>query len=158
MGKTRETQQSIDPRLTEAAVRNLDRAEAAGYIPFMPNRGATVAAFTPQQTAAFDMSNQAASAFGFSPLADYVPPPVVMTGGVAGHSAAPIYDEMKALSVDPARQQQIDSFFPAIGANVDIARGGGNKLRDKLKNGGILDLMFGPVKSNSGGEMYGRRT
>ncbi len=111
MGKTRETEQSIDPKLSAASGRNLDRAEKAGMIPFMPNRGATIAAFTPQQRSAFNMSNDAAAAYGFETLGDYVPPPIVTTGGIAGHSPAAAYDEMKAASVPLALQQYIDSFF-----------------------------------------------
>ncbi len=119
MGKTREQKSEIDPRLTDASVRNLNRAEAAQMIPFQPNRGMTIAGFTPQQQAAFGMADDAATAFGFDSAGPYIPPAGETVGGIYGHSSAGHYDDMMRRSVSPFLQDYVNSFF--IDPNAPIA-------------------------------------
>lgn len=68
MGKggqqTSTTRTEIDPQLREVALQNMRLADEIGSIGTPINRGAQVAGFTPQQMAAFQGTDQAASAFG----------------------------------------------------------------------------------------------
>lgn len=111
-GGTQTQTNEIDPALTAAARDALDMASAAAAIPYSPNRGIQIAAFTPQQEAAFAGSNQAARAFGMSPAAELSMPNVQTTAsGVRGYSTGADYDQALNQSVSPELQQSISALF-----------------------------------------------
>lgn len=106
-GGKQETQVRLDPRLEEGAAKAVAGALMAAGLDYTPNRGATIAAFTPQQLAAFQGADQAASAFGLptgggSPM----PTPETNSMGIQGYSTGGIYDENLAKSVSPEQQAE----------------------------------------------------
>jgi hypothetical protein len=139
MGKTRETSNQIDPNLTAASRRNLERAEMAQMIPFMPNRGNTVAGFTPQQLAAFGMADNAATSMGFESAGPYSGPDGSTVGGIYGHSAGGQYDDMMNKSVPMGMQDYINSFFHD--PNGPPSSGGGSGIPFGGNNGGMSNPM-----------------
>ena len=124
MAKGGSTQSDVTvPKFFETALQQsvgMGRDVAqTGYVPYY---GPDVAAFSPMQQAAFEGTNQMASAFGM-PTADnqsYMPQAETFAGGVQGYSAAPIYQEsVDALAANrPAQKAYIDSFSidPVTGA------------------------------------------
>lgn len=114
MGKTRETTQQTDPYLTEVARQNVTRAQLAEQIPFMANRGGTIAGFTDPTLTGWNMNNSAAAAAGFG-TNQYIPPAGETIGGIFAHSGAGHYDDMVRRSITPGRRDFIDSFF--VGAD-----------------------------------------
>jgi hypothetical protein len=116
-GKGGETQQRIDPRLADASAKVLERAEAASKIPYSPNRGVTIAAFTPQQKAAMANASDAAEAFGMEGgAAPNMPKTETSATGIRGYSTGKEYDDMVAKSLSPELQAAINSFFSVKGA------------------------------------------
>lgn len=124
MAKGGSTQSDVTvPKFFETALQQsvgmgTDVAQT-GYVPYY---GPDVAAFSPMQQAAFEGTNQMASAFGM-PTADnqsYMPQAETFAGGVQGHSAAPLYQEsVDALAANrPAQKAYLDSFSidPVTGA------------------------------------------
>jgi len=93
-GGKQTTQVTIPAWLEEAARRNIAKAEDISQTGFVPYMGPDVAAFTPMQQAAFQGTNQAASAFGLGtvdPMAGM--PPAQNFGGVQGYSSYPLYNQ-----------------------------------------------------------------
>ena len=124
MAKGGSTQQKVTlPKFYETALQKTigmggDVAET-GYVPYY---GPDVAAFSPMQNAAFQGTNQMASAFGM-PTADmgsYMPQAQTFAGGVQGYSSAPLFEEsLNTLAAKrPAQKDYIDSFSinPVTGA------------------------------------------
>jgi hypothetical protein len=110
----------IPEYIEAAAQRNLNKAERISQIPYAPQYGPDVAAFTPMQQAGFQGTAQAASAFGVPgggmsqrDIMGGMDAPMRYAGGVQGYSSAPIFQQ----SVDelarqrPALKSYIDSFF-----------------------------------------------
>ena len=113
--------------IEDAARRNLERADLISKIGYVPYFGPDVAAFTPQQEAAFAGTQQLGSAFGLPTAglpsatvgvrsSDYdmgVPAPETFAGGVRGYSSAPMFEE----AMDefgrrrPAQKAFIDQLF-----------------------------------------------
>jgi hypothetical protein len=80
--------------IEDAARRNLERADLISKIGYVPYFGPDVAAFTPQQEAAFAGTQQLAGAFGTPTTMDMgVPAPQTFAGGVRGYSSAPMFEE-----------------------------------------------------------------
>lgn len=111
-GSTTESQ-SIDPKLAAGGAHILSSAFESASQPYRPNKGTTIAAFTPQQAAAFQAANDAASAFGMATADDpmgTMPDAEVSASGVRGYSSGAQYDENIKRSMskkDLARQAKI---------------------------------------------------
>ena len=112
--------------IEDAARRNLERADLISKIGYVPYFGPDVAAFTPQQEAAFAGTQQLAGAFGTPTTMDMgVPAPQTFAGGVRGYSSAPMFEE----AMDefgrrrPAQKAFIDQLFidPVSGAFTPIS-------------------------------------
>lgn len=125
-GGSQTTEMSIPGYLEDAAKGNLNRADDISQIGYTPYIGADVAAFTPQQNAAFAGANQAASAFGLPATAGTgMPEPQQFAGGISGYSSAPLYNEsLAALQTQaPGQYNAITGMFidPVTG---QMSRGG----------------------------------
>lgn len=90
----RENTDATLPGFFETAVQQgIGMGTDASQVGNVVYRGPDVAAFSPMQNAAFQGTQQAASAFGMDPgQGNYMPAPVE-AGGAMGYSAAPIYDQ-----------------------------------------------------------------
>lgn len=96
-GKSSKQTQTVElpPELRQAAMENLRLSQNVGMIPAINNFGPTVAALTPQQDAAMQGTNAAATAFGLptsGAVGSAAMPPVVDAGGVRGYSTRSAYD------------------------------------------------------------------
>lgn len=91
--------------LEEGSTEVLAAGLRSAALPYSPNRGVTIAAFSPQQQAAMEGANSAAGAFGL-PMGQgqYMPPAEVGAGGVKGYSTGDLYDQNVARSMTPAEQ------------------------------------------------------
>lgn len=109
-GKGGETVQTtkIDPRLEEGAVQTLAAALRSASVPYSPNRGVTIAAFSPQQKAAMMGANAAAGAFGLptGEVGSTLPQEVMGAGGAMGYSTSDLYDQNRGLSLTPEEEAQ----------------------------------------------------
>tara|TARA_R100000406_G_scaffold43717_1_gene29347 strand:- start:202 stop:1599 length:1398 start_codon:yes stop_codon:yes gene_type:complete len=100
--------------IEDAARRNLERADLISQIGYVPYFGPDVAAFTPQQEAAFAGTQQLAGAFGTPTTMDMgVPAPQTFAGGVRGYSSAPMFEQaqFELGRRRPAQKAFIDSLF-----------------------------------------------
>ena len=100
--------------IEDAARRNLERADLISKIGYVPYFGPDVAAFTPQQEAAFAGTQQLAGAFGTPTTMDMgVPAPQTFAGGVRGYSSAPMFEQaqFELGRRRPAQKSYIDSLF-----------------------------------------------
>ena len=100
--------------IEDAARRNLERADLISKIGYVPYFGPDVAAFTPQQEAAFAGTQQLAGAFGTPTTMDMgVPAPQTFAGGVRGYSSAPMFEQaqFELGRRRPAQKAFIDSLF-----------------------------------------------
>ena len=100
--------------IEDAARRNLERADLISKIGYVPYFGPDVAAFTPQQEAAFAGTQQLAGAFGAPTAANIgVPAPQTFAGGVRGYSSAPMFEQaqFELGRRRPAQKAFIDSLF-----------------------------------------------
>ena len=88
--------------IEQPTIRNIERAEKAAKIGYMPWTGLDVAAFNPTQLAAQQMNIDAARAFGMLPSgygglsAAQGMPRAQTIGGVQGYSAYPMYQQALA--------------------------------------------------------------
>lgn len=135
-GKGGESTVRMDRNLSGSAKDALDRAARASKIPYSPNRGVTIAAFTPQQQAAMANASAAAEAFGMAggnPAA--MPATETNAMGIEGYSTGALYDEMRDKSLSPTLQAAIDKFF--------ISRNGGTAgaQQGSAGGGGVIDLI-----------------
>ena len=97
----------VPPWLQTAMRENLNLANRAGQVGFVPYTGPVVAGLSPGEIAARDNANAAASAFGLSTAGGgYMPQPTQFAGGFTGYSAKPLYDEALA-GIDPAQAAKI---------------------------------------------------
>lgn len=113
-GKQTDTKE-IPLSLETGAQSALASAMQAASLDFSPNRGVTIAGFSPQQEAAFAGANMAASAFGM-PTGDgqYLPEAQTTADGYKGYSTGGLYDEMRAQSMsasDVAKRNAILSQY-----------------------------------------------
>jgi hypothetical protein len=94
LGGSKSTKTTNPEWVDRAAQSALGQAQQTARIGYTPYYGPDVAAFTPQQNAAFEGTNQAASAFGMpTSQGNGMPPPETFAGGVQGYSSAPIYQQ-----------------------------------------------------------------
>ncbi len=115
-GKGGSRSQSIEiPEYIESAAKsNLALADKISNIGYTPYYGPDVAAFTPMQDAAFQNTQNAATAFGMeSGAGQYMPEATEFAGGVMGYSSAPTYEQSveNLAQLRPAQSQYMDSFF-----------------------------------------------
>ena len=117
---------AIPEYITEAAKKNLQRAELVSNIGYTPYIGPDVAAFSPMQEAGFQSTENLANAFGIGSgmsqqdIMGGMGEPTQYANGVRGYSSYPLYEEaLEELAKQRAGQKQyIDSLFidPFTGA------------------------------------------
>jgi len=101
-GKTTTTE--IPDWIKEPAIRNLERAEKAQQIGYMPYYGVDIAGFSPMEQQAMQGTVSQAQAFGLAPqgmnaMAGMPQPQQYDIGGgqmVSGYSSAPLYEQALA--------------------------------------------------------------
>jgi hypothetical protein len=96
-GGSQTTEVKIPQWLQDAARQNIARADVLSTIGYTPYYGPDVAAMTPQQMAAMQGTNQAASAFGMpttDPMAGM--PAAGDYGGMPAYSSGGLYDQALA--------------------------------------------------------------
>ena len=120
----------VPPELSNAARRNLARADKIAGIGYTPYFGADVAAMTPMQQAAMQGTNQMASAFGLpsvnNPMAGM--PQAQDFGGMQAYSSAPMYEQsLQSLAQNrPEQYKAIEGMFnPTGGTSYGSGYGGG---------------------------------
>ena len=117
------TETTLPDWLQQPVQRNLQRAEDLQRLPFMPYRGAEIAAFNPNQVSAFQNNTDAARAFGFNaPLdaMDGMPEASKYADGSFGYDSNSLYDQalLDSKAYDPAAFNKYQSFFDtSVGAN-----------------------------------------
>ena len=129
-GGSQTTAVEVPQALSDAARRNLARADKIAGIGYMPYFGADVAAMTPMQQAAMQGTNQMASAFGLpsvsNPMAGM--PQSQDFGGMQAYSSAPLFEQsLQSLAQNrPEQYQAIESMFnPTGGTSYGGGYGGG---------------------------------
>ncbi|TWI32744.1 hypothetical protein [Paracoccus sulfuroxidans] len=91
MGGKQTTKNEIPKYLQEASQDAIARAGTVADLGYTPYYGLDVAAFTPQQNAAFQGANDAAAAFGMGGGAVNMPNSTTQ-GGISGYSSGGLYD------------------------------------------------------------------
>lgn len=135
-GKTTERME-LPPELQKASVGALGGGMAAASLPYAPNRGVSIAAFTPQEMAAFQGANSAASAFGLPTggVFDTLPKAERGAGGIAGYSTGALYDQIKNQSMSPQEQQARSNILSGYG-NIAEQLGFATGMGGSGKGGG----------------------
>ena len=146
--QTTTSEVSIPDWAEDAAKSNLARADDISKIGYVPYYGPDVAAFTPQQEAAFNNTNSLASAFGMgSAPVSTMQPVQTYAGGVRGYSSAPLYqgalDQLKENA--PGQYDFITGMFidPVTGASAQNASAGQPEAAPQQKTdqrGGFEDI------------------
>ncbi len=132
----------IDPRLEEEALKNLKQARAVSELPYAPNMGLSVAAFTPQQEAAFQTANKASSAFGLPTGSTSSLPTPRNVGGFSGYSSENLYND--AMSKVPSNVLALyNALFASPSKPATAAATGTTKATTKAnslsgKGGGVM--------------------
>ena len=126
LGGSTSQETAIPEYITEAAKKNLQRAELVSNIGYTPYIGPDVAAFSPMQEAGFQSTENLANAFGMGSgmsqqdIMGGMGEPTQYANGVRGYSSYPLYEEaLEELAKQRAGQKQyIDSLFidPFTGA------------------------------------------
>lgn len=91
------------------AERNLERAEQAAQIGYVPHYGPSVAAFSPMQNQAFSNLGAAGQAYGLAAPGEQFQPtmdPTDYGGGLRAYSSGPLYD----LALEELRARRPDQF------------------------------------------------
>ena len=130
------TETTLPDWLQQPVQRNLQRAEDLQRLPFMPYRGAEIAAFNPNQVSAFQNNADAARAFGFNAPLDAMsgmPEASKYADGSFGYDSNSLYDQalLDSKAYDPAAFAKYQSFFDtSVGASNTLPTGnpsaGGN--------------------------------
>ncbi len=128
-GGTKEDKVTL-PKFYETALQQqigmAGDASATGYVPYY---GPDVAAFSPMQQAAFQGTDQMASAFGMPTTGgqQYMPEPTTFADGTQGYSSQPLFQQsVDALAAArPAQAEHLGSFTMnpqtgAYGANAAL--------------------------------------
>ena len=110
------TETTLPDWLQQPVQRNLQRAEDLQRMPFMPYRGAEIAAFNPNQVSAFQNNADAARAFGFNAPVDAMggmPEASKYADGSFGYDSNSLYDQalLDSEAYDPAAFNKYQSFF-----------------------------------------------
>ena len=130
------TETTLPDWLQQPVQRNIQRAEDLQRLPFMPYRGAEVAAFNPNQVSAFQNNADAARAFGFNAPVDAMgglPEATQYADGSFGYDSNSLYDQalLDSKAYDPVAWDKYQALFDsgAPSANLPIGNpsaGGGN--------------------------------
>ena len=133
--QTTTTKVELPATLERGAEGVLSGALQAASLGYRPNRGVTIAGFSPQQMAAFSGANDAASAFGLpsapqgqSPGGGYLPPTQTGAGGVQGYSTGALLDQNVAASMteeDLQARAEVLAQFARDAAGVRAKGSGG---------------------------------
>jgi hypothetical protein len=113
-GGTTTSETKIPQYIEDASKSNLALADKLSNIGYVPYYGPDVAAFNPMQQAAFQGTQQAASAFGMpTGEGQYMPQATQFAGGIQGYSSAPMFEQARQnlAQYRPAQAQYMDSFF-----------------------------------------------
>ena len=105
----------IMPKFAETALQQgIGMAKDVSALGYTPYYGPDVAAFSPQQQAAFDSTNVMADAFGLPSGTgqNYMPPPQQFAGGAMGYSSAPTFEQAQdeLAAQRPGQARYLDSF------------------------------------------------
>ena len=145
-GGSQTTSVEVPPEVSDAARRNLARADQISNIGYTPYFGADVAAMTPMQQAAMQGTNQMASAFGLPSVSDPMAgmPQAQNFGGMQAYSSAPLFEQsLEALAQNrPEQYKAIEGMFNPTGGT---SYGGG------YNSGGGYGTDTGGGVSDSGG-------
>mgnify|MGYP003640495384 CR=1 FL=1 len=126
------TSVEVPEYIERAAQRNLNKAEGISQLGYVPQYGPDVAAFTPNQQAAFQNTSDAANAFGMATPTNQqdimggMGAPTEYANGVSGYSSQPMFQQ----SVDQLQAERpgqfnhmnsffIDPFTGQAGSNVN---------------------------------------
>tara|TARA_R110000765_G_scaffold125737_1_gene223395 strand:+ start:419 stop:1240 length:822 start_codon:yes stop_codon:yes gene_type:complete len=129
---------SLPEWLRGPAERNLGRAEDVQRLGYMPYRGPEVAAFDPNQIAAFQNNNDAARAFGFNAPTNAVggmPQATTYEGGIQGYDSNAIYDQA-LLDTQAYQPETFDQYNALFGANVGTTANPGGLPTGRPSGGG----------------------
>lgn len=141
-GGSTTSQVQIPSYLSDAARRNLARADVIGRIGYTPYFGPDVAAMTPMQQAAIQGTNQMASAFGLPSVSDPMAgmPQPQDFGGMQAYSSAPMYEQslQQLAQQRPAQYQAIEGMFnPTGGTSYGGGYGSGGGYGTTTSGGGV---------------------
>ena len=123
------TETTLPSWLLDPVQRNLQRAEDLQRLPFMPYRGAEIAAFNPNQVSAFQNNADAARAFGFNAPVDAMggmPEASKYADGSFGYDSNSLYDQalLDSQAYDPEAFAKYQSFFDtSVGATNSLPTG-----------------------------------
>lgn len=103
----------INEKLAAASEPLIKYSQDIAQMPFTPNRGVTIADFSPMQKAAFSGTDAMASAFGLQGSGGQtgLPQAVDSGGGVMGFGSGGIFDQNVAASMSPAQSDFITNFY-----------------------------------------------
>jgi len=114
-GGSQSTQVSFPPWLDAASQDAVQRGQRISEIGYIPYEGPDVAALAPQQIAAMQGTNSAASAMGLPTAAPGagLPAPQTFAGGIQGYSGAPMANQLieDFRANRPGQAGLMDSFF-----------------------------------------------
>ena len=139
------TETTLPDWLQQPVQRNLQRAEDLQRMPFMPYRGAEIAAFNPNQVSAFQNNADAARAFGFNAPVDAMggmPEASKYADGSFGYDSNSLYDQalLDSQAYDPEAFAKYQSFFDtSVGAKPNPVPNGIESLGGGGGGGGRID-------------------
>lgn len=121
--ETTTTRVKLDPRLETGAAEAIAAALRTAALPYQPNMGLQVAAFSPEEEAAFRGASEAAAAFGMpsaaqSDVAGYMPAPENV-GGFRGYSTEALYNDAMNRSTTPSYQAMRDALRASYVQSAD---------------------------------------
>ena len=139
------TETTLPDWLQQPVQRNLQRAEDLQRMPFMPYRGAEIAAFNPNQVSAFQNNADAARAFGFNAPVDAMggmPEASKYADGSFGYDSNSLYDQalLDSQAYDPEAFAKYQSFFDtSVGATNSLPTGNPSSGGGGGGGGGRID-------------------
>lgn len=134
-GNTTQTTKVELPKSLETGAKSvLASALRAASLPYSPNRGVTIAAFSPDQMAAFQGGDQMAMALGLpnDRSTGNVPTPTVGANGVRGYSTGALYDENVRSSMSARDIAMREALLGSYADNADKIQP--NKAFDAARN------------------------
>ena len=170
-GKKTTTETTVPEWVRAPADRNLQRAEALQQIEYMPYYGAEVAAFNPNQEAAFQNNANAGASFGLLAPTDAMagmPTPTTFAGGFKGYNSMPLYDQaMTDLKTNygdtvDAYDALFGNAVPANAARQTSGGGGGGNVsfnfgggQPQLSQAEQMAQTYANVRVGTGANDYG---
>jgi hypothetical protein len=158
-GGSKTTEVEVPPYVSDAARRNLARADRIANIGYTPYYGADVAAMTPMQQAAMQGTNQMSSAFGLPSVSDPMAgmPQAQDFGGMQAYSSAPLFEQsLEALAQNrPEQYKAIEGMFNPTGGTSYGSGYGGGYGESSNPIVGAMDLVSNAVGSQNGTDTGG---